>query len=67
MAQRSTRNKIKWQATSAYADLKRAQDHLVELGALADGGSPHISRDLPIIVTAVEMVIDAVEKFAEAL
>lgn len=67
MAQRSTRNKIKFQAVSAFADLKRAQDHLVEMAALADGGSPHIEKDLPLIVAAVEMVIDAVEKFSEGL
>jgi len=67
MAQRSTRNKVRLQAFEAFADLKRAQTHLVQLAALANEQSDHINRDLPIIIAALDMVIDSTEKFAEAL
>jgi len=55
------------QAFEAFADLKRAQTHLVQLAALANEQSDHINRDLPIIIAALDMVIDSTEKFAEAL
>jgi len=67
MTSRSTRNKVKFQGISAYADLKKAQNHLVQLAALADNRSPYISEDLPQIIAALEMVTEALDKFTQEL
>jgi len=67
MTSRSTRNKLKFQGISAYADLRKAQNHLVQLAALADSRSPFISEDLPLIIASLDMVITALDKFNEGL
>lgn len=67
MAQRTTRNKIRFQATSAYADLRKAQTHLVQMAALAEHRSPPINDSAPEIIAALETIIQAVEALNERL
>lgn len=67
MAQRSTRNKIRFQCESAFADLRAAQIHLVQMAALAGESSPYINETLPELIAAVEMVIETLDKFSEGL
>ncbi len=63
MAQRSTRNKIRFQVDSARADLEKAQDHFATAAGLADGKHPTIEKDLPMIMAALQLVIEATDKF----
>ena len=67
MASRSTRNKVRHQAVSALNDLLKAQEHLVNLYAIADGRSPDIEKYAPTITTTLELVIKATERFIEVL
>jgi len=67
MTKRSTRNKLRAQGFEAEADLKRAQNHLVQLGALADERSKYIDDNLPVIVTTLDILITTVERFNEGL
>ena len=67
MARDSTRRRILLQATEAYADLEKAQIHLVQMSALADGRSEIIEADLPLIVSANQMVIDALTRLRAEL
>jgi len=67
MPQRSTRNKLRWQSINAEADLKKAQNHLVQLAALADDRSPYIGDNLPVIITTLDMLIITLEKFNQGL
>jgi len=48
-------------------DLKKAQVHLTQLGALADDTSPYIDKHLPVIMVALESVRVAFDKFSEGL
>lgn len=67
MAQRSTRNKIRFQADAAYDDLRKAQIHLVQLGALADERSDFINTWLPDMIASVDAVIGALDVVSEKL
>jgi len=67
MAQRSTRNKIRFQAISAWEDMKRAQEHMLGIVAIADERSAYIDDHLPTIITAHESIMMALEKFNEGL
>jgi len=67
MSSRSSRNKIRFQGKSALFDLKAAQTHLVQLGALADDRSPYIDDNLPTIMVTLESVITVLDQFTEGL
>jgi len=67
MAQRSTRNKIKFQADSAFDNLRKAQIHLTQLAALADDRSGVIDDHLPIIIASLDTVIEALDLLSEKL
>jgi len=67
MTKRTTRNKIRWQARSAFEDMVRVQQHLAGIAALGDEGSSYISDNLPQIMAAQEVVKDAFETFMEGL
>jgi len=67
VASRSTRNKVRFQGISAFADLRRAQTHLVQLAALADNRSDYINDHLPELIASLELLIDCVDKFNEGL
>ena len=67
MAGRTTRNKIRHQAAEAFVNLRKAQNNLVQLAALADNRSDYIDKHLPMIVAAVEMVINTFDSFQEGL
>lgn len=67
MTARSTRNKLRFQGFSALNDLRHAQDHLIGLAALADDQSPYINDNLPLIMTGLDTVQKALDKFYEGL
>ncbi|GAI56428.1 unnamed protein product [marine sediment metagenome] len=67
MSSRSTRNKIRWQGTSALEDLKKAQVHFVQLAALADDRSDYINKHVPALVALLESLIHTVEEFNAGL
>lgn len=67
MAQRSTRNKIRFQADSAFDNLRKAQIHLTQLAALADDQSNYINENLPVLIAGLDTVITAVDRFSEKL
>ena len=67
MAQRSTRNKVKFQAESAAADLNRAQTHFTQLAALADDNSDYINAHLPILMAGLDVVLGLIDSFREKL
>ena len=67
MAQRSTRNKIRFQSLSAIKDLRHAQDHLTRLGALANDQSPYVDTHLPTIMVGLATVQKVLEQFDEGL
>jgi hypothetical protein len=67
MTTRTTRNKIRFQGKSALEDLRRAQEHLTGLAALADDNSPYINDNLPVIMLSIESVRVALSSFYEGL
>jgi len=67
MANRTTRNKVRFQGEACLIDLKKAQVHLVQIGALADNRSDDINKYLPNLVVTLEMLIKLVEDFHEGL
>ena len=67
MASRTTRNKIRFQSLSAMQDLKAAEKHLTQLGALADDNSPYIDEYLPVIMVGLASVMKVLGKFDEGL
>ena len=67
MTARSTRNKVRFQGRSASEDLRRAQEHLIELAALAGDNPGYIDEYLPTIMVGLEAVKLAHDKFCEGL
>ena len=67
MAQRSTRNKIRFQAQAAFTDLSHAQIHLTQIAALADERSDFINEWLPDMIASVDAVIGALDIVSEKL
>jgi hypothetical protein len=67
MTSRSTRNKVRFQAFSALADLKRAEIHLGQLSAFAGERPGYIEENLPQIIAGLHLLIDTLDKFNEGL
>ena len=67
MVQRSTRNKIRFQAETALVNLRMGEKNLIQLAALAEDRSTIINEFLPVIVASLETVIVAVDSFTEKL
>lgn len=67
MAQRSTRNKIRFQVDAALEDLRKGQNHLGLIAALAEDQSDYINDNLPILMATMETVIDAIDVFGGKL
>lgn len=67
MANRSTRNKLRHQSVQAWEDMKKTQEHLLGIAAIADDRSPYINEHLPVIIAAHQAVMDATEGFFEGL
>lgn len=67
MANRSTRNKLRWQAQKTAESLDRALEHLKYLDELAAGQSSYVNESLPLLVTGVTKVQEAVNIFREHL
>lgn len=63
MASRSTRNKIKFQLTSALKDLENAEAHLVKAAALGNGQSEFLENNLSEFVTSLELLTSMVTEF----
>jgi len=47
--------------------MKRAQEHMIGIAALADERSTYIDEHLPSIIAAHETIMLALEKFNEGL
>lgn len=62
MAQRSTRNKIRFQVKSAGEDLIRAQTHFAQAAALAEDQHPKLDEYLPEIMNTVKAVIEVTDQ-----
>jgi len=69
MTKRTTRNKIRLQAKSAYEDLKAAQDHMILMSKLIDeaGSEAYNTLELPAFISSTEAVLNAWERFWETL
>ncbi len=67
MAQRSTRNKIKWQAAKLENQLNRMLVHLKNIDDLSEGQSDHINIWLPRLVEVVEAHKTLVQQFCAEL
>lgn len=63
MAGRTTRNKIKFQLTSALKDLENAQVHLIGAAALGKGQSEWLENNLSDFVTSLELLVQMVTEF----
>lgn len=67
MAQRSTRNRIRWQAKKAAEKISQAIVHLQYLDELAFGQSPFINQNLPNLVVLLSEVEKLMIDFREGL
>lgn len=67
MAQRSTRNKIRHQASKALADIDRCLNHLQFLEELAGGQSDHINETLPAVVVMIAEVQKLLSEWRDTL
>lgn len=47
--------------------MKKTQEHLLGIAAIADDRSPYINEHLPVIIAAHQAVMDATEGFFEGL
>ncbi len=67
MTTRSTRNKIRFQAEKAYADIDRALGHLKYLDELQEGRSGYIERYLPRLVELIMELMVVMTQFRDGL
>lgn len=67
MTSRSSRNKVRYQVFSALADMKRAENHLLQLAGMANDQSKYIDDNLPQIIAALTFIIETLDKFSEGL
>ena len=67
MNKRSTRNKIRFQLEAALVEIRKGQNHLGLIAALADDQSDYIDKNLPILMAALESVIEAIDVFGDKL
>jgi len=67
MAERSTRNKIRWQAQKAIEKAEKIMQHLQYIDELAEKRSGYINNSLPQIVYLTQMYIDTLKSFREGL
>jgi len=67
MSFKKTRDRLKWQACHAIADLMRAENHLGQIAGIASDRSDYINESLPEIMAALRVVLDALRKFNEGL
>ena len=67
MAQRSTRNKLKWQGDKAIMKVEQLQQHLKNIYDLAGGGSDMVNKSLPGLVEMSELMLTTLRAFRAAL
>lgn len=64
---RSTRNKMRFQMDKVIDHLNRTFKHFQYLEELAEGRSPFIDGNLPIVVAAVSELREGIKRFRESL
>lgn len=67
MAQRSTRNKIQWQADKIQNQLDRVLVHLKTIDELAEGRSEPIKAWMPALVQATDQLKEFFGRFQKDL
>lgn len=67
MAERSTRNKIRWQARKMYDSTEHILQRAKYLQELAGGSSEYINETLPLLVGATIELQKAINYFEEKL
>ena len=67
MSSRSTRNKLRWQATKMIECLDKYVQHGHILSTHAGEGSPVINQHIPVLITFALELQKATERFREAL
>ena len=67
MANRSTRNKLRYQAEKASTATKRVLEHLQSLDEMANNESQYINEYLPMLVKALLEWSMCLERFSEGL
>ena len=67
MPARSMRNKLRWQTEKVDQHLVKCQTHLQFLDELAEGQSPYIAENMPIMVTLIEQMRSLVASFRQGL
>jgi len=67
MAERSTRNKIRWQAQKAIEKAEKVIEHLRYLDELAQGQSEYINHSLPPVVYLADGFVNILKRFREGL
>lgn len=67
MANRSTRNKMRFQVEKAIAHVDKIFEHWRYLEELTGGESPHVNELLPVLVSALHEYREACVSFRESL
>ena len=67
MANRSTRNKLRYQAEKASTATARVLEHLQSLDEMANNESQYINEYLPMLVKALLEWSMSLERFSEGL
>ena len=67
MAQRSTRNKLRWQAKKCIDQLDRIMNHLKVIDEMAQGESKYITETAPRLVVIIQAVRVTFVNFRDGL
>lgn len=67
MANRSTRNKLRWQVGKVIEHLVKAQGHFQFLDEMAGGESSYINDNIPVLVDLIDEMIKTCNTFREGL
>lgn len=67
MSTRSTRNKLRWQVGKVIEHLVKAQGHFQFLDEMAEGESPYINDNIPLLVELIDEMIKTCNTFREGL
>lgn len=67
MAQRTTRNRLRYQLSKAVHDCDRIQEHLRTVDEIASGDSTYINKYLPDLVALVSHMQKVLDRFRDCL
>ncbi len=67
MSGKTTRHRIKYQVNQALNNIEKIYEHLRVIELEADGRSPIIDNDLPLVVQGLKMFEDVLFEFYEKL